>query len=174
MAEMQRSVGSNAAATVAAATPEKSGATVTVCCKTPNGVVIQASEEYTTQEPVMGGGTRQVKAYKRVGPQVKLNGFARAVGVDAAHPIIGGYGLTHGVSKALWENWLPANRDSDLVQNNLIFAHEKQDSAAGQAADQKDLKSGWDALNTERKIVNGKSVPVDPRFPTSIEKSDLK
>ena len=174
MAEPNRVAGNQQAATVAAATPEKSGGTVTVCCKTPNGVVIQASEAYTTQEPVMGGGYREIKAFKRVGPQVKINGFARAVGVDAAHPIIGGYGLTHGVSKALWENWVHANRDSDLVKNNLIFAHERQESAAGDAADKKDIKSGWEALNTERKMVKGQSLPVDPRYPTSIQKSDLK
>ena len=63
--------------------------------------------------------------------------------------IVGGYGLTYGVDKAGFEQWLLTYADLPYVKNELIFAQANEKSAIAQATEQKDEKTGFEGLNPE-------------------------
>jgi hypothetical protein len=97
------------------------GATVTIACKLPNGLNlghIHGDEK----------------------PHVILRG--------SNHPLaIGGYGLTHGISKDAWEKWKTQHAFLPALQNGLIFEHDKPGSARSMAAEMAEVQSGLEPLN---------------------------
>jgi hypothetical protein len=72
--------------------------TVTVACKTPNGILI--------------------------GDGIHINGFAYERSQPPPHDIVGGYGITNGVDADIWNKWLASNAESHIVKRELIFADE--------------------------------------------------
>jgi hypothetical protein len=70
-------------------------ATVTVACKTPNGIMIYGTP---------------------------VRGFMYDKSEPPPDYIVGGYALTPGIDQDLWNRWLANNQDSDIVQRDLIFA----------------------------------------------------
>lgn len=133
--------------------------TVTVACKLPSGIILRVFQMVEHSEPVMGGGSKKVKVAHQMGKSVRIRGFAVPFGATPAVPIVGGYGLTPNVDAEFFDLWLKQNADSEIVQNNLIFAHEKQADAAAQAAEQAEIRSGLE--------------PIDPkRLPKGIEPAD--
>lgn len=122
------------------------GATVTVALKHPNGIVIQAQEQGEAHEPVMGGGTRPIKVWRGVGKQYVINGAASSFGEAPKHLVIGGYAMTPGIPKDVWENWRETHGDSPLLQNGLIFAHESAGHSEGHAKDGAALRSGLEPI----------------------------
>ena len=89
---------------------------VTVGCKLPNGMTIDQGE------------------YK-----VTLNG-------SNSSNVIGGYGLTEGVDKDAFEQWLLAHKDQPYVKKELVFAQAKANSAAAKATENAEVKSGLEGL----------------------------
>jgi hypothetical protein len=145
----------------AAPATRKAGAKVTVACKLPHGLILRVFGFDTRSEPVMGGGSKEVKVARQIGESVTLNGNAVPFGKAPEHPIIGGYALTHGVDKELFDKWLEQNRDSDLVRNRLIFAYESQDKAVDRAKEHAKARSGLE--------------PIDPdNLPKGIQAADRK
>jgi hypothetical protein len=144
---------------------------VTVCCKTPNGLILQNEELYDGYEQVFGGGNRPVKLARKVGDPIRINGNARAPGSDPdAKRVIGGYGLTYNVPKEAFETWMRNNASLDIVRLKLIFAHEDTARAEDQARDQKSLRTGLEPLNVESRKPNG--TYLDPRMPNKVRKFD--
>lgn len=145
---------------------------VTVCCKIPNGIIIQNEILVDDFEPVFGGGVRPCKKAQKVGDPIRINGSARAPDSDPdAKRVIGGYGLTFNVPKEAFERWLETNKTLDMVVNKLIFAHENTDRASDQARDQKTFRSGLEPLNVLKRNPDGKY--ADPRMPNKVRKLDL-
>jgi hypothetical protein len=145
-------------------------ATVTVACKLPMGLQLQAQRWDTENEPVLGGGYREVKKARWVdGAVFEVRGTAHEIGQAPKAPLVGGYALTPGCPADLWENWLEFNKHSDLVKNRIIFAHAKRASVEGQAKENRAVATGLEPLNPEMKTVKGprgdRLVPADPRFP---------
>lgn len=135
--------------------------TVTVACKLPNGLILRVFQMVEHTEPVMGGGNKKVKVARQEGKSVTIRGCAVPFGATPSAPIIGGYALTSNVDADFFALWMKQNADSELVQNKLIFAHEKPDFAAGQANEQQEIRSGLE--------------PIDPnRLPKGIEAADRK
>lgn len=122
------------------------GATVTVACKVPPGLRLRVFSMEKDHEPVMGGGTREVKIARLAGEAV-INGPATRKENAPACVVVGGYALTSGVNKDLFDKWMEDNKDSPMVKNRLIFAHDRQDSAAGAAKEAHAVRSNMEPLN---------------------------
>ncbi|EAA3939250.1 hypothetical protein DOR63_23755 [Salmonella enterica subsp. enterica] len=90
---------------------------VTVGCKLPNGIVLEVGQK-----------------------RVQVAGWR-----NNAVKIVGGYGLTQ-VEKAFWEAWLAEHSQQPYVENGVIFAQDKVNSAAAQATEQETVKSGLEPL----------------------------
>lgn len=125
-----------------AAKPQRSGETVTVACKLPNGLMLQHWRMDTFHDPVLGGGYRKVERAVEDGPPVRVNGPAVPFGVTPRFLIVGGYALTTGISKDFWDKWLSQNRNHDSVIGKCIFAMPTMDAAQGQADDLAEVTSG--------------------------------
>ena len=124
--------------------------TVTVACKLPMGIVIREEVERTEKELVMGGGVRDVKVYRPTGKMATIRGCSIPVQRDPNAdypPIVGGAALTFGVDADLWAKWFASNKESDLVRNGLVYAHEKQEMVRGHAKEHAAQKSGLEPLN---------------------------
>lgn len=134
--------------------PSTTGATVTVALKHPNGIVIQAQEQGEAHEPVMGGGTRPIKVWRGTGKQYVINGSAAPHGETPKCLVVGGYAMTSGIPKDVWENWKETHADSPLLQSGLIFAHENAGHSEGHAKSGADLRSGLEPItpNTDPRI----------------------
>ena len=135
--------------------PSSAGAKVTVACKLPHGLILRLFEMESANEPVMGGGYREVKRARQTGSTVRVNGNAVPFGVRPDHPIVAGYALTHGVDKDFFDEWMKQNRDSDIVKNHLVFAYERAESARDAAKDHAKQRSGLEPIEPD----------TDPRLP---------
>jgi len=116
--------------------PSSGGAKVNVFCNLPNGLVLQLEKAEESREPVMGGGSRTVTLYRKVGLPVKVKGTASNIDHPNPARIVVGYAVTEGVDKAFWDEWVKAHADSAYVKNGCIFAHEKLDYGVDMATEQ--------------------------------------
>lgn len=139
--------------------------TVTVACKVPNGILLRVFREEKSQEPVLGGGWREVKRSVPVGDPIHISGPAVPYGEAPKTKIEHGFALTFGVPADVWKVWLEQNADSDMVRNGLIFAQAKDDGAVAKSKEMSGEKSGLEPLNPAMTTKNGQTVPVDPRYP---------
>jgi hypothetical protein len=126
--------------------------TVTVACKHPLGVILQL---YDWVDVDIGGiaGAKTVKqAKKRNDPQssVRLKGFAVPFGLIPAYPIIGGYGITQGVSRKFWEEWLHQNNGSDLIENGIIFACDSLHETQQEAKSRESIRCGFEPIDPDK------------------------
>jgi hypothetical protein len=132
--------------------------TVTVACKMPNGVLLRLFKAETVQEPVPGGGFRDVQVMRHTGDVVRINGYAAEAGKSPASPMTDeGYALTYGVSRDFWDQWLSQNRDLAMVENKLIFAHASSQSAKAESRDHAKTRNGLEPM----------AIKGDPRSPRS-------
>lgn len=122
-------------------------ATVTVGCKLPNGIYLRKFRMVKRTEAVLGGGVREYEIAEPDGEAIKIDGYAAPFGMSPQAPVAGGYALTYGVDEDLWNAWLEANKDSDMVRNNLIFAAGRVDHAQGRAKEMASIKSGLEPLD---------------------------
>lgn len=126
-----------------------SNATVTVASKFPMDFTLRLHDFIKRYEPVMGGGTREVKiAERRRGAKdfiVQGNSWAQNKG--AHQQIHSGYAITHGIPKAFWDEWLDQNKDADYVLNGMLFAHAETASTMAEAREKEGEKSGLERLD---------------------------
>jgi hypothetical protein len=121
---------------------------VTVILKAPAGIVLRLFRMEDAQEPMFGGGFKTVQRAVEVplDPPVVLNGFANPVSGTPKSITYGGYGVTRGVPRDVWEAWLEQNADSDLVRRGLVYALENDTDALWEAKDRADTRSGMEPL----------------------------
>lgn len=91
--------------------------TVTIACKTPNGIWMES-------------GTKRVR----------INGWNNNAIQGLKH------GITNEVDASLWEEWRKAHEASDLVKGGFIFAEETSKRATDKAKDLKGQKSGYEQM----------------------------
>ena len=125
-----------------ATAPKRSGETVTVACKLPNGMILQHWRMQAFRDPVLGGGHREVQRAVEDGAPVKVHGPTVPFGIVPRFLIVGGYALTTGISKDFWDKWRSQNKDHDSVVNRLIFAMPTMDAAQAMADEQSEITSG--------------------------------
>lgn len=124
--------------------------TVTVGCKLPHGLILRA---FTTRKgsDYYNGAMREVDVAEPVGEPFRINGNAFPEGMSPqGYKISGGFALTPGVPKELFDTWMKQNKDSDVVKNGLIFAHSQESSAFDMAKDRHEKRSGFERLNPEK------------------------
>ena len=140
--------------------PRSTGSTVTVACKLPGGLLLRCFQEYKEQEPQRDGTNKEVRIWRPIptmqfavrGTWVGSAGQAFAKGNSAVAELLpGGYCLTHGVPKDVWDLWYSQNKDTQLVRNRVIFAVSSYTSAVEEAKKQRNVRSGLE--------------PVDPAEP---------
>lgn len=106
--------------------------TVSVACKIPNGLTIK-----------LGG-----KPFTLNGSNVAFTPSPNRIMMPGVSP--GGFGITHDVDQALFDEWLAKHKDYGPVKDGLIFASAKPNDVKAQALEKKDLKSGLEALDPDK------------------------
>lgn len=144
-----------------AGAPASTGETVTVALKSPQGFVLQLHDKQMQRVPLMGGGHSEEEVF-RPSPNpdnsFRLNGSAVAVGATPHCTIIGGFAMTPGVPKDLWDAWLAQNPNLGIVKAGLICAHESAADAGAEAKEKRLERSGLEPLNMAKRS-------GDPRIP---------
>lgn len=142
------------------------GETVTIASKAPHGIVLQLYEMQEIFEPVMGGGARAVqKAFPIAGQTVTLAPATNPINEAPRVQTYGGFGLTFGVPKVLWDAWAAANSDSALLQNGILFALAgNEERAKREALNRRDVASGFEAIDPSLPInVGGRKIVQVPK-----------
>ena len=121
--------------------------TVTVASKLPHGLVLELEEETKDKEPVMGGGHREVKRWRKNGQAVTINGTARPFGAPYSPIVQEGVGLTFGVDADFFQRWLSQKKDYPPVVAGMIYATATTEDAIDHARDISDLKSGFEPVD---------------------------
>ena len=122
---------------------------VTVASKLPHGLVLELEEEIKDKEPVMGGGHREVKRWRKNGHAVTINGTVRPFGASYSPTSQEGVGLTFGVDADFFAKWLSQKKDYPPVAAGMIYAAATVEDAVDHAKEISCLKSGFE--------------PIDPR-----------
>lgn len=142
---------------------------VTVGCKMPNGLILRIFTMAEKNEQVMGGGSRKIKEAVEVpGKRVVLNGFSHPQNAAPRARIAGGFALTMGVDKEFWDTWLAQNKDTDIVRNGLVFAHEKVENTTAEAKDKQTLRSGLERLDPKKLPKGIKQSDMMPKAPADL------
>lgn len=129
---------------------QSSKSTVTVGCKTPNGVLLRLFKMVPTDVPVMGGGTKTVNQAEQLGEPVFVKGYAVPAGKRPRFNIIADMAITKGVPADFWHEWLKQNQELDLVKRGLIFAHGDTDRVEDAAEERgPELKCGLEPLDPD-------------------------
>lgn len=147
--------------------PAKTGDTVTVACKTPNGIIMRVFKMVKASEQIMGGGSRDIEVAEPMGEPITIYGNRAPWGEQPKCEVVAGYALTRGVPKDFWELWVKQNEQHPLVVNKLIFAHSSDASSADEARDHSASRSGLEAL-----VRDGKGNMIDSRIPKRIATAD--
>ena len=132
---------------------KRTGRTVVVACKIPNGLILQLQRKIQhTQKTMQGPYTEEI--FVKVGDEHAVRGPAAPVGQfpRGYRPpeVVGGYALTRNIPADFWEQWIEQNKDAPYVHGGMIFAHNRRDDTAGQAFDQSELKSGFEPLTPDK------------------------
>lgn len=127
--------------------PTSAGDKVVVACKMPHGLSICMFRQVEETELVMGGGSRNIKRAERVGEYIKINGNATRQGEAPKHQVVAGYGITEGVDRDTWENWLSFNSDFAAVRNGLIKALPSVAQISDYAKAHREVRSGLERLD---------------------------
>lgn len=146
------------------AKPETTGETVTVALKHPTGIILEVFEQTKQPVPDGVGRLRDETIWRSTGKQYPLNGNRLPFGKLPTFPIVGGYALTKGIPKEIWETWAEQHKDSDLVKNELIGARPTMQEAADWARERGSTKSGMEPLvegdaRADKRIAKAKEQP---------------
>jgi|SRR5579859_1254765 len=148
----------------------KSARTVTVASKLPMTIELQLCRPET--KAVSGRyGTEKETVNVKHGKVYFVRGTARPSGtIPKGYPkapeMVEGAALTPNVPADFFEEWLAQNADTEMVRNNMIFAHSSLDHVEGVAAEHRSEVSGLDPINPEQ---DAKGDMVDRRIPKPID-----
>lgn len=126
---------------------DRRGETVTVACKLPHGLVLRAFNMVEKAEPVMGGGSRDVKKAEQLPGEFVIAGNSFPENGAPRARMEFGFALTPGCPKELWDRWHADNKDSPMVKNGLVFAYEKAGDTVAEARDNESVRSGFERLD---------------------------
>lgn len=144
------------------------GATVTIACKLPTGLLVELWDMDPAKAmsvPDGNGGTRFIRPripYSEGEERLLIRGSAaerRLETVDekgrptpppALETVASGFGLTFGVDADWAEAWFKQNADYPPVRRGLIFMQKSAASARDQAKDHANLLTGFEALNPHK------------------------
>ena len=122
---------------------------VTVASKLPHGLVLELEDEIKDKEPILGGGHREVKRFRKNGQSVVSNGMVRPFGAPYSPTVQEGVGLTFGVDVDFFQKWLTQKKDYPPVVAGMIFAASTTEHAVDHAREISGLKSGFEPLDPD-------------------------
>lgn len=120
--------------------------TVTVGCKIPNGIIMRAFKMEPRVELLQGGATRETKVAVPVGEPVTIKGPGRLDRVQRG-PVASGYALTFNVDADTFEAWYAAHQHTDMVRNELVIAHAKQNEVSAVARANEGRRTGLEPMD---------------------------
>lgn len=129
--------------------------TVTVACALPHGFRMQLQEPVTIPAPSRDDPTRKETINRFTGKTIVINGPApnrdpkRAMD-GSAIPVQGGYALTYGVDKDIWDKWREQMKEWPPLATGQIIAHERDDAVKGEARSGKHGPSGFEPFNPSK------------------------
>lgn len=128
--------------------PSRTGDTVTVGCKLPNGLVLQLQTRQMVRYPVMGGGFHEEEQMRPDPnlPSHTLFGNRVPFGAQPKCLVVGGFAMTPGIPADFMDRWMDQNKNLDVVKSGLIIVHSTTDRARGEATEKKNLRSGLEAI----------------------------
>ncbi len=143
--EASLSEGEKEAFALPGSAPATGTAVVSVYCRWNPGLILRVGQMVKRTEQTAHGFRdfeqwQQTKQFRVYGPAHPWGGVAKA-------PVIGGYAITEGVPKELWDEWYDKNKDSDMVRNRIVFASEQQSYGNGQAHEQRSAPTGIEPLS---------------------------
>jgi hypothetical protein len=130
-------------------TREASGDVVSVACKVPSGMILQAHKRVMVPHRTTDGAIRDVPEYHPFGKEYMVYGPSHPQNMGPHCTIIGGYAITPGIPKELWDLWSQQHRGDMMVINRMIFAYSSN-KIAGAAKEHGELKSGLERLDASR------------------------
>jgi hypothetical protein len=128
---------------------------VVIYCRHAPGLVLRAGKFTERDVGGVGGVVRTIREWHQTA-EFKVAGPAKPFGGEPRAPVVGGYAMTPGCPKELWERWLEDNKDSLLVKNKIVFASDRTDYANGEALERRGERTGLEPLVRDAK---------DPRVP---------
>jgi hypothetical protein len=139
MSEQDPTVTARAGKQANAQGPNKSNSTdtVTVGCKLPHGLMLKLTKH--------GEGSRQY----------------RVRGSNASN-IVGGFGITEGVPRDFWDEWVKHHAAISIVKQGLIFALGDKASVQDKAKEYASLANGLEALDPNKTPEGIKTLEKDP------------
>lgn len=129
--------------------------TVTVACALPHGFRMQLQEKVLIPAPSREDPSRKEELSRYAGKAIVINGPApnrdhkRMMDGDAV-PTSGGYALTFGVDKDLWDKWREQMKEWPPLVAGQVFAHEREDTVKGQARAGQSGPSGFEPFNPSK------------------------
>jgi hypothetical protein len=82
------------------------------------------------------------------GPWVATAGQAYNSSNSAVRDLLpGGYAITEGCPREIWEGWLEQNKQSDLVKNQIVFAHRDRNSLINEVRKLAAVRSGLEPID---------------------------
>jgi len=142
----------------------KTGRTVIVCCKYPNGMILRLQQKETAIEQTMTGPKEFDRWVDKPGspkyviagagyPVMAPKGFPRQV------PIEGAYGMTFGIPADFWAEWVEQNKLAPYVVDGAIFAMSSRDDATALARENESFKTGLEPLEVGRERITDHRLP---------------
>jgi hypothetical protein len=153
--------------------PTTTGDTVTIACKLPAGVILRVFEWHDYMEPLRDG---TLKESRRAIPVPDAQFVVRGTWISTAGQaynrnngavadlLPGGYAITEGCPKAIWDTWLEQNKQSDLVKNGIIFAFPDRNSVVEEVKKRPDVVSGLEPIDRSNPAAKMGSIPSRLRF----------
>lgn len=152
------------------------GATVTVACKIPQGMLIQLHEKQEFDEVVQGGNRKNTR-FVPTGEPIHIKGPAHPQNEGPRVRIVGGYALTERVPKDIWDRWVDqSGKHLPAMKNRLLYAYDTTAKTADAAREAKKQTTGLERLDPNNLPVQDKRFKLKtadeataiPDGPTSI------
>jgi hypothetical protein len=123
--------------------------TITIACNLPHGLVLQLFEKVEKIEATPLGVRTNTEYMPIEGQRFVLRGNAKLLKMQGSDLIAdtGGYALTTGVPRELYERWFEQNKHSAIVRNGLVFACESEHDAADEGKQRASVRSGFEPLD---------------------------
>lgn len=128
---------------------------VTVACALPHGFRMQLQEKVAIPAPSREDPSRKEEISRYSGPVITINGPApnrdqKRIMDGETFPTQGGFALTYGVDKDLWEKWREQMKEWPPLVAGQIFASEREDAVKGKARAGESGPSGFEPFNPSK------------------------
>jgi len=148
--------------------------TVAVGCKIPQGFTLQL-HEFREMEEVTLGGHRTVRQAFPVGEPFVLNGPAHPQNEGPRCLIVGGFAVTHGVPKDLWDKWMDqTGKYLPAVREGMIIAYSAVGKLRDAARERVGVTTGLERLNPNKLPVMNKKFELKTADDSPIKFTEIE